>query len=65
MMQKIKGKSSYKLFNKFSHLKKVYWGRHFWARGYLAVSTGSITDEMVQKYIEEQEGQQVRHGDIE
>ena len=65
MMQKIKGKSSYKLFSKFPQLKKTYWGRHFWARGYLAVSTGSITDEMVQKYIEEQEGQEIKHGDIE
>ncbi len=64
MMQRIKGKSSYKLLSKYSHLREIYWGRHFWARGYLAVSTGSITDEMVQRYIEEQEGQEIRHGDI-
>jgi hypothetical protein len=33
------------------------WGRHVWARGYLAVSSGNITDEMIQQYIESQEGE--------
>jgi len=32
-------------------------GRHFWARGYLAVSSGNITDEMIQQYMESQEGE--------
>jgi putative transposase len=36
-----------------------FWGRHFWARGYLAVSSGTITDEMIREYIEEQEGEQI------
>ena len=31
-------------------------GRHLWARGYLAVSPGNITDELIQQYIQEQEG---------
>ena len=35
---------------------------HFWARGYMAISSGNITDEMIQKYIEEQEGEPVDHG---
>jgi len=30
-----------------------------WARGYLAVSSGNITDELVKEYIEEQEGELV------
>ena len=30
-----------------------------WARGYFAVSSGNITDEMIQQYIEEQEGEPV------
>ncbi|MBN4054665.1 transposase [Nitrospira defluvii] len=34
-------------------MKKQFWGRHFWGRGYSAVSSGNITDEMIQKYIEE------------
>jgi len=34
-------------------------GRHLWVGGYLAVSSGKITDEMIQEYIEEQEGVQI------
>jgi len=65
MVQKIKGKSSYKVMNRYPHIKKTFWGRHFWSRGYLAVSSGNITDEMIHKYIEEQQGQQLaRQGDI-
>jgi REP element-mobilizing transposase RayT len=33
--------------------------RHFWARGYLAASSGTITDEMIREYIDEQEGEQI------
>ena len=53
------GISSRVLLQEFPHLKKKFWGRHFWARGYLAVSSGTITDEMIREYIEEQEGEQV------
>jgi len=57
IVQWLKGISSRVLLQEFPHLKKKFWGRHFWARGYLAVSTGNITDEMIQKYIAEQEGE--------
>jgi putative transposase len=33
-------------------LGKRYWGRHFWAIGYGAWSTGNITEEAVQEYLE-------------
>lgn len=59
IMQWLKGISSRVLLQEFSHLRKRFWGRHFWARGYLAVSSGNITDEMVKEYIEEQEGEQI------
>ena len=55
-MQYLQGLSSGVLLRGFAHFRKKFWGRHFWARGYLAVSSGTITDEMVQSYIEEQEG---------
>ncbi len=29
-----------------------YWGKHFWAVGYGAWSTGNITQEMIQEYLE-------------
>ena len=54
----LKGVSSRVLLQDFPHLRKKFWGRHFWARGYLAVSSGNITDEMIQSY-DEQEGEQI------
>ncbi len=44
LVQKLKGTSSYKLFQEFSHLKKKYWGQHLWARGYFVATTGTVTD---------------------
>ena len=59
IVQWLKGISSRVLLQEFPHLRKQFWGRHVWARGYLAVTSGTITDEMVQQYIEEQEGEPV------
>ncbi len=52
MVKKVKGRTSRLLQQEFPILKKQYWGRHFWAIGYGAWSTGNITDEMVQEYLE-------------
>ena len=38
---------------------KEVLGPASWGRGYLAVSSGTITDEMIREYIDEQEGEQV------
>src|SRR5487761_439315 len=59
IVQWLKGISSRILLQEFVHLRKQFWGRHLWARGYLAVRTGNLTDEMVRQYIEEQEGEPV------
>ena len=59
IVQQLKGVSSHILLYEFPHLKKKFWGKHLWGRGYLAVSSGNITDEMIQQYIEEQEGEPV------
>ena len=42
-----------------SALAESVLGADLWARGYLAVSTGTLTDEMVKAYIAEQEGEPV------
>ena len=55
LVQKLKGKSSYKLFHEFPHLRKTYWGRHLWARGYFCCSSGNVTDEVITQYIESQD----------
>ena len=59
IVQWLKGISSRILLSEFSHLRKACWGRHLWARGYLAVSSGNLTDEMIKQYIDEQEGEPV------
>lgn len=55
LVQRLKGKTSFKLLNEFPHLRKTYWGRHFWARGYFCCSSGNVTDEMIIQYIEKQD----------
>ena len=45
-------RSSRKLQQKFLELGKKYWGQHFWALGFGCWSTGNITDEMVNEYLE-------------
>lgn len=52
LVKKLKGRTSRILQIEFPQLKQKYWGRHFWAVGYGAWSTGNITDEMVQEYLE-------------
>jgi len=52
LVKKLKGRTSRILQVEFPQLKQKYWGRHFWAVGYGAWSTGQITDEMVQEYLE-------------
>lgn len=59
IMQWLEGISSRVLLQEFPPLRKKFWGRHFWARRYLGVSSGTITDEMIREYIDEQEGEQV------
>jgi putative transposase len=41
-----------KLFESFPDLKKRYWGRHFWARGYFCATSGDLTEEMIKHYLE-------------
>lgn len=52
LVKKLKGSSSRILQQEFPKLNKQYWGRHFWAVGYGAWSTGKIKDEVFQEYLE-------------
>jgi len=52
MVKRLKGRTSRKLQDEYPELKKRYWGNHFWAIGYGTWSTGNITDEQVQEYLE-------------
>lgn len=52
MVKRLKGRTSRRIQEEFPHISKRYWGRHFWAIGYGVWSTGNITNEMVQRYLE-------------
>jgi putative transposase len=47
----MKGKSSYKLLTEFQHLRKAFWAGTC-GRGYFCVSSGNVTDGVIQGYIE-------------
>jgi putative transposase len=54
LMQQLKGASSRKMLQEFGELSRQFWGRHLWARGYFAASSGNVTDEIIKQYIESQ-----------
>ena len=54
LMKRLKGRSSRILLQEFGELSRQFWGRHLWARGYFAASSGNVTDEIIKQYIESQ-----------
>ena len=52
IMRRIKGQTSLKILEEYPQIKKRYWGRHFWARGYFCVTAGELTKEMIAEYLE-------------
>jgi len=46
----LKGKCAIKIFDKHLELKKRYWGRHFWAKGY-CVSTVGLDEKKIRQYV--------------
>ena len=52
VVRKVKGRSSRKIQMEFPELRKRYWGRHFWARGYFCTTSGNVTDDIIMNYIE-------------
>lgn len=53
----LKGKLALRLFQKYEHLGRRYWGRHLWSRGY-CVSTIGLDEEKIRKYVKWQEKQE-------
>jgi putative transposase len=46
-----KGRSSRQIQEEFPELRQKYWGRHFWARGYFTATSGNVTDDVINEYI--------------
>ncbi len=47
----LKGKLALRLFDRYEHLGRRYWGRHVWSRGY-CVSTVGLDEEQIRKYVQ-------------
>ena len=50
----LKGKLAIRVLQRYEKLRKKYWGRHLWSRGY-CVSTVGIDEERIRKYVRWQE----------
>ena len=46
-----KGRSSRRIQEEYPDLRKRYWGCHLWARGYFSSTSGNVTDDMINDYI--------------
>ena len=53
LVRKMKGRSSHKVQREFPKLKKRYWGRHLWGRGFFSTTNGAITEDIVLQYLEQ------------
>ena len=51
-VQRAKGRSSRKVQMELPELRRRYWGRHFWARGYFCTTSGNITNDMILEYLD-------------
>jgi putative transposase len=56
-MRRVKGCTSRKIQQEFPELRKRYWGRRFWARGYFCTTSGDVTDQTILNYIANHEGE--------
>ena len=63
LIRKIKGRTARKLLLEFPQLKKRYWGGHLWAIGFGAWTTGNITQELIDEYLEHHRQQPNRSDD--
>ena len=49
--QYVKGRSPRLIQQEFPHLRKRYWGKHLWARGYFCATLGKVSEKMIAAYI--------------
>jgi putative transposase len=50
VMGYLKGKTAIRLFQRYKHLGKQYWGRHLWSRGY-CVSKVGLDEEKIRQAV--------------
>jgi putative transposase len=55
IVQYLKGRTSRLLQEEYPQLKKRYWGRQLWSRGYFCATVGAVTEELIKDYIANQD----------
>ena len=55
VVQILKGGTSRVIRKEFPELEELLWGDSFWADGYFAESIGQVEEEIVKKYIRDQQ----------
>ena len=63
IVQYLKGKTSRKLLQEDAYLRKKFWGNHLWGRGFFVASSGTVTDEVIMNYIQNQDEDAEKRGD--
>ena len=63
MVKRMQGRSSKLLQSEFRELGKTYWGKHFWAIGYAAFSSGHVTDDLIKEYLKHHDKHPNHHDD--
>jgi putative transposase len=52
LVKRLKGRSAKILLEEFAELRRRFYGGHLWSIGYGVWSSGNITDEMIQQYLD-------------
>jgi len=47
----------------YKEINKQFWGKHLWARGYFAASSGNVTDDVIAEYIRLQDIEEHKKND--
>ncbi len=55
-MRKVKGATSRKIQSEYPSLRKWYWGKRFWGRGYCCTTSDNVINEVIMNYIENHSG---------
>ena len=63
LVQYMKGNTSRKLQMEYKEINKQFWGKHLWARGYFAASSGNVTDDVIAEYIRLQDIEEHKKND--
>ena len=55
-MRRIKGATSRKIQQEYPVIRKRYWGKRFWGRGYFCTTSGNVTNDIIMNYIDNHSG---------